>query len=127
MKQGIPHNFLAMQAASACSHPVTYLRLYNTGEGVSSPSIHPALISESHKGKTYFDSHLVESHGHTIRIGGIPVVGIAIVVDIARIRRIARPHGRQPPVAPTKTFSEDNLYMNRLEIISPGHYPTYSN
>ena len=39
-----------------------------------------------------------------IRIGRVPVVRIAVVVDIARIRRIARPHGRKPPVAPTQSF-----------------------
>ena len=46
----------------------------------------------------------MESDGHPIRIGRTPVVGIAVVVDIARIRRIARPNRRKPPVAPTQSL-----------------------
>lgn len=43
-----------------------------------------------------------ESDGHPQSVGATVVVGIAVVVDIAGIGRIARTHGKQPPVGPVR-------------------------
>ena len=43
-----------------------------------------------------------ESDGHPQSVGATVVVGIAVVVDIASIGRIARTHGKQPPVGPVR-------------------------
>ena len=45
-----------------------------------------------------------ESDRHPISIGAVVVVGIAIVVDIAGIGRIAAIHRQEPPVGPEQNF-----------------------
>lgn len=46
-----------------------------------------------------------ESDGHPQSVGATVVVGIAVVVDIAGIGRIARTHGEQPPVGPASSVT----------------------
>ena len=92
-----------MQAASAWCHPDTYLQPgFPLADGISSPSIHLHWFQNAVNRQNLLCLALVESDRHMIRIRRIPVVGIPIVVHIARIRRIAAPDRSQPPVAPTQ-------------------------
>ena len=50
-----------------------------------------------------------ESERHPEVIGAVVVVGIAVVVDIAGIGRIATIHGQKPPVGPERNCAVNNL------------------
>lgn len=81
----------AMQEASAWSHPRTYLRCISHRRYISSFQY---IASHFSSQLTFFLAYLykrcLESERHAIRVGRVPVVGIAVVVDIAGVRRVAR-------------------------------------
>lgn len=49
-----------------------------------------------------------ESERHAELVGSVVVVGVAIVVDIAGIGRVATRNGQQPPVGPGHEYSANN-------------------
>lgn len=64
-----------------------------------------------------------ESDGHPISVGAARVVGIAIVVDIAGIGRIARTHRQQPPGGPVRKIqriTDISLFsFNYFRVVLP--------
>ena len=64
-----------------------------------------------------------ESDGHPQGRGATVVVGIAVVVDIAGIGRIARTHGEQPPVGPVRKIQRiTGIYLfsfNYFRVVLP--------
>ena len=76
------------------------------------PSTH-AQVSESHSGKAYSVSHMVESDRDAILVGGVVIAAVAVAADIASVRGIAATRRGRPPVAPENTIIQRITYSNR--------------
>ena len=109
---------LSTNPAPCKQRPPGHIRVHI--HGYFYPTAYPLLPSTCTdfgipQGQNLLCLALMESERHPIRIGRVPVVRIAVVVDIARISRVARPHGRQPPVAPTQSLQRISNICTSLD------------